>query len=145
MARGAHGACVCAAFVCAAALFAAACAGPPPAAPDQRAARLERMLRDECGACHGLTLKGGLGPSLRPEALAGRDPEELRRVILDGRPGTAMPPWRPFVDEEDARWLVERLLRGGERARGAGLGVRSRPAATRDGGVFVGKAGKGST
>ncbi len=74
------------------------------------AARLERMVIQDCGSCHGLTLKGGLGPDIRAATLAGTEPESLAAIILDGVPGTAMPPWRPLISEEDARWIAEYLL-----------------------------------
>jgi uncharacterized protein involved in response to NO len=38
--------------------------------------------------------KGGLGPPLLPRGLAGRSDAALAAVILDGRPGTSMPPGR---------------------------------------------------
>jgi len=77
-----------------------------------RRAALIDMVRQDCGSCHGLTLKGGLGPSLLPEALAGRDVTLLESVILNGRPGTPMPPWRPFLSEAEARWIAEQLKEG---------------------------------
>jgi cytochrome c55X len=73
---------------------------------------LIELVRQDCGSCHGLTLKGGLGPPLLPEALAERDVTLLESVILNGRPGTAMPPWRPFLSEAEARWIAEQLKRG---------------------------------
>ena len=30
---------------------------------------LKRLVHQDCGSCHGLTLKGGLGPDLRPQNL----------------------------------------------------------------------------
>ncbi len=88
-------------------------AAPDP--PPQRQAWLLRLLRQDCGSCHGLTLRGGLGPPLRPERLAGRDPEDLARIILDGIPGTPMPPWRFEISPAEARWLAERLVEGLDR------------------------------
>ena len=61
---------------------------------------------------HGLRLEGGLGPALRSEQLAERPLELLVATILDGRFGTAMPPWRPFLSEEEARWLAVGLKSG---------------------------------
>ncbi|GAB4387084.1 c-type cytochrome [Albidovulum sp.] len=75
------------------------------------AGRLERLVLQDCGSCHGLTRKGGLGSDLRPEALAHWDEEGLARVILDGIPGTAMPPWRPIMSEEEAMWIARYLQR----------------------------------
>lgn len=86
----------------------AAAADPAPA----RRAELLHLVRQDCGSCHGLTLKGGLGPSLEPAALAGKDAAALRFVILRGRPGTPMPPWRAFVTEAEADWIVEQLMKG---------------------------------
>ncbi len=72
----------------------------------ERQSTLRNMLKHDCGACHGLTLKGGLGPSLLPEALAGKPDDFLVATILDGRKGTAMPPWQAFINRDEAAWLV---------------------------------------
>lgn len=77
-----------------------------------RAAELERLVLQDCGSCHGLTLKGGLGPDLRAETLAGISADALTEIVLDGVPGTAMPPWRPLLTEPEARWIAEFLLKG---------------------------------
>lgn len=78
----------------------------------QRQDELTRLVRNDCGSCHGLTLKGGLGPALLPETLSGKAPEGLRETILRGRTGTAMPPWSNFVTEPEANWIVEQLMKG---------------------------------
>jgi cytochrome c55X len=70
------------------------------------------LLIQDCGSCHGLTFRGGLGPSLRPEALRDKPSAFLVATILYGRPGTPMPPWKPFMTEAEALWLVERLRAG---------------------------------
>ncbi|MFA6053300.1 MAG: cytochrome c [Methylobacter sp.] len=71
-----------------------------------RQSTLRNMLNHDCGACHGLTLKGGLGPALLPEALAGKPDDFLIATILNGREGTAMPPWQQFMSWDEAAWLV---------------------------------------
>jgi cytochrome c55X len=86
---------------------------PSPA----RQRELIRLLRNDCGACHGMRLAGGLGPALTPEALKDKPPESLAATIVYGRAGTPMPPWRPFVTETEARWLVTQLQRGAADAR----------------------------
>lgn len=73
-------------------------------------AALERLVRQDCGSCHGMTLKGGLGPNLRASRLAGRSAGSLAQIILDGVPGTPMPPWRPLLSESDALWIATYLL-----------------------------------
>jgi cytochrome c55X len=91
-------------------LLAASAVADQPA--PQRVAALRHLLVQDCGSCHGLTLAGGLGPPLSPDRLAGKPAELLVQTILDGRPGTAMPPWRPFITPQEAAWLVEQLKRG---------------------------------
>jgi cytochrome c55X len=81
---------------------------PPPG----RRAELVNMVRQDCGSCHGLTMKGGLGPALEPAAMRQKDSEQMRFVILNGRPGTPMPPWKPFLTEAEAGWIVEQLKKG---------------------------------
>ncbi len=74
-----------------------------------RAGALRAMLQQDCGACHGMTLKGGLGPPLIAEALINKPDAVLVDTILNGRPGTAMPPWRSMITPDDAHWLVSYL------------------------------------
>lgn len=88
----------------------------PAAASDgissEREQELQNLLIQDCGSCHGLQMKGGLGPALLPEMLRGKSAEYLSAVILHGRTGTAMPPWRFLLSEAEARWMAERLLQG---------------------------------
>lgn len=77
--------------------------------PPDRAAALENMVIQDCGSCHGLTMKGGLGRPLTAEALAHADREGLALIVLDGVPGTAMPPWRPLLTEAEALWIADYL------------------------------------
>lgn len=93
-----------------------ACAAMPAGAAEvtpQRAAELENLVLQDCGSCHGLTRKGGLGPDLRPQSLEGKSVDYLVEVVLDGVPGTAMPPWHPLLSEAEARWIADYLLKGG--------------------------------
>jgi cytochrome c55X len=73
---------------------------------------LINLVHQDCGSCHGLTLKGGLGPDIRPDALSHYDVSTLSTVVLDGIPDTAMPPWRPLMSEADAKKIAEYLLHG---------------------------------
>ena len=79
---------------------------------DARQQVLIDLLRQDCGSCHGMTLKGGLGPALTPERLRDKPAAMLVETILAGRPGTPMPPWSAFMTREEARWLVDNLKRG---------------------------------
>lgn len=75
----------------------------------ERAKVLENIVLQDCGSCHGLTRKGGLGSPLTADALANAEPEGLALIILDGVPGTAMPPWRPLITEDEAMWIARYL------------------------------------
>lgn len=77
-----------------------------------RAAELAHMIRHDCGSCHGMTLKGGLGPSLLPEQFKDKNIEYIKLTILHGRSGTAMPPWKAIISDSDAEWIAEFLLSG---------------------------------
>lgn len=92
---------------------AGAAAAEAPAEPlPERQAALVRMVRQDCGSCHGMRLTGGLGPALTREALAGLPEQALAATIYHGRPGTAMPPWRALLDEHEALWIARRLAQG---------------------------------
>jgi len=78
----------------------------------ERRTELSYLLTQDCGSCHGLTMKGGLGPALTPDALAGKPAVYLQTTILHGRPGTAMPPWQGILTDAESLWLAERLLAG---------------------------------
>lgn len=89
------------------------CMSLASAAPDTaRQVELIYLLKHDCGSCHGMTRKGGLGPPLLPGNLRGRPQALMVSTVLDGRPGTPMPPWRGQLTEEEAHWLVEALRRG---------------------------------
>jgi cytochrome c55X len=78
----------------------------------QRQQELLNMLKHDCGSCHGLPPKGGLGPSLMPEALSDKSDALLLDAIQNGRAATAMPPWRQFLTIDDSRWLIAQLRQG---------------------------------
>lgn len=77
-----------------------------------RQAELTHLLKQDCGSCHGMTLKGGLGPSLLPEKLDGKTTDYLVTTILEGHPDTAMPPWKTMLSPGEALWIAEQLKRG---------------------------------
>ena len=78
----------------------------------QRQQELIHLLKQDCGSCHGMTLKGGLGPPLLPREMSARDVDALQRIIPDGVPDTPMPPWRGLLTEAEARWLAMLLQQG---------------------------------
>jgi cytochrome c55X len=75
-----------------------------------RQAELEHILRHDCGSCHGMTLKGGLGPALTPDALQNKPRAYIQQSIRYGHPGTPMPPWEGLLSLEDIDYLVDLLM-----------------------------------
>jgi len=82
------------------------------AGEDPNADELSRLVRHDCGSCHGLTLNGGLGRPLTSDRLKQWDRDQLAQIILDGIPGTPMPPWRALLTQTQARWIAEALQSG---------------------------------
>ena len=80
--------------------------------PPSRQAELTHLLKQDCGSCHGMTLKGGLGPALLPEQLDGKDTNYLVTTILEGHPNTAMPGWKTMLSKDHALWLAKQLKQG---------------------------------
>ena len=89
-------------------LPAAVYAEPSP----HRQQTLIHLLKHDCGSCHGITLKGGLGPPLTPEALAGKPTEYLTHIITNGQPDRAMPPWAGLLTPEEIEWLAKQIQSG---------------------------------
>ena len=82
-----------------------------------RQSELYSMLYQDCGSCHGLTMRGGLGPALLPSTLHGKPKQLLVSTILYGRHGTAMPPWNPMLNADEAGWIIDLLLEQPETGR----------------------------
>jgi len=80
--------------------------------PSIDAAKLLNLVRQDCGSCHGLTLRGGLGKPLTAANLAQWNREQIVHIILDGVPGTPMPAWRPIMTEAEAGWIADVLQQG---------------------------------
>ncbi|MEQ1803812.1 MAG: cytochrome c [Burkholderiaceae bacterium] len=86
-----------------------------PAEIDHAAGReqaLVRLVRQDCGSCHGMRLTGGLGPALTRDALADKPVAGLAATIFQGRPGTPMPGWRSMLSEAESLWIAQQLMQG---------------------------------
>lgn len=101
---------LCALLISCLAVEASAQSVAEPVAPRQR--ELIRMVRQDCGSCHGMTLKGGLGLPLLPETLRDKPASSLVATVVHGRPGTPMPAWKTILAEGEAEWIVSHLMRG---------------------------------
>jgi len=78
----------------------------------QRQQQLIHLLKQDCGSCHGMTLKGGLGPPLLPKQLKNKPTALLENTILYGRKGTAMPPWETLLTKQEVQWLTKQIQQG---------------------------------
>lgn len=77
-----------------------------------RQSELRALVRQDCGSCHGMTLKGGLGSPLRPSDLDHFEPAAIAQIVLEGVPGTPMPPWRGLLSDAEAMWIAKALKTG---------------------------------
>lgn len=79
---------------------------------NDRQQELIHLIKHDCGSCHGMTLKGGLGAPLTAEKLHDKSPEALSSIILNGVEGTPMPPWKGILAEQEVAWMVKQLKTG---------------------------------
>ena len=67
------------------------------------------LFRSNCAFCHGMTATGGRGPNLVSGQLShGEADDSIKRVIRIGVPGTTMPAFSDFTEEELAN-IIEYL------------------------------------
>jgi len=78
----------------------------------QRSAELHNLLIQDCGSCHGMTMKGGLGPALTTDVLKNKSRKMIEATIANGRPGTPMPPWNKILTKQEINWMVNTLYEG---------------------------------
>jgi len=79
---------------------------------ESRQKELVHIVKQDCGSCHGMTLKGGLGTAILPDDLVNRPVDFIAYTIINGRPGTAMPPWKAIFTENEAKWIAQQLKQG---------------------------------
>ena len=77
-----------------------------------RQQELIHLIKHDCGSCHGMTLKGGLGAPLTPDKLQDKSHASLSSIITYGVKGTPMPPWKEILDEQEIAWMVQQLKTG---------------------------------
>ena len=69
-----------------------------------------QLYQDHCASCHGADRLGAMGPALLPQNLGRIKPEEVRRVIADGRPATQMPGFTDTLAEAQVDALSDWVL-----------------------------------
>ena len=70
------------------------------------------MKSDFSVAVHALVYLSVKGCTLSSDALADKPAASLVATILQGRPGTPMPPFLGLLGTEEITWIVERLQEG---------------------------------
>jgi mono/diheme cytochrome c family protein len=76
---------------------------PVPLSPELRAARSTYLT--QCSQCHGADARGTqAAANLR--AFKGTDADFVR-IVQNGRPGTAMVPWKGLISEEESRDIAQ--------------------------------------
>ena len=70
---------------------------------------VEKMFVKECQGCHGPNHEGGVGSDLRPSQITKKNSYVLAETILNGRAGTAMPPFANKMNKGDADKMVDYL------------------------------------
>ena len=60
----------------------------------------DSLYRSNCAFCHGLTGKGGRGPDLTGKRNHGDTVADVKRVVQQGIPGTTMPAFGNFLEDE---------------------------------------------
>jgi ABC-type amino acid transport substrate-binding protein/cytochrome c2 len=78
---------------------------PPPAAavsPELRVGRSTYLT--QCSQCHGIDAKG-TPAAANLQAFKGSE-DDFLKVVRNGRPGTAMTPWKGIVSDDDIRAIA---------------------------------------
>jgi len=69
----------------------------------------EKIFEQECQGCHGPMHQGGVGSDIRPDKVKDKNSMFLANTILDGRAGTAMPPFKGTISKQEASLMVDYL------------------------------------
>lgn len=86
-----------------------ASAATAPVATTPAPVSAKDLFGAKCAACHGANRQGisGFAPTLTSESLAKLSDTEIRNAIVDGRPGTAMPPFKGSLSPEELDALLQ--------------------------------------
>jgi cytochrome c oxidase cbb3-type subunit III len=73
--------------------------GPKPLAFDDETLKAgAKVFGEQCAACHGAALGGGIGPNLLDAGwIHGSEPEQIRATITNGVAAKGMPAWGPVL------------------------------------------------
>lgn len=69
----------------------------------------DAVFERECQGCHGPKHQGGVGSDIRPAVVKPKNSQMLAEKILNGVPGTAMPPFKQTMSKNEAAKMVDYL------------------------------------
>lgn len=69
----------------------------------------DKVYEQECQGCHGPMHQGGVGSDIRPDKIKDKTSMFLAETILEGRAGTAMPPFKGTISKNEASQMVDYL------------------------------------
>ncbi len=84
----------------------------PAEVTNERQSELLYFVEQNCPACHGMRMRGSIGPPLSEASLQHLSVNEVTLTILYGFPEKGMPAWEAQLSEKDAYWIAELLKRG---------------------------------
>jgi cytochrome c oxidase cbb3-type subunit III len=71
----------------------------------------QSIYATNCGACHGASMEGGIGPALNDgNWVHGSSPQEIMRVVSEGVPAKGMPGWGPILGPERVRQVTAYIV-----------------------------------
>lgn len=85
----------------------------PAEVTNERRSELLYFVEQNCPACHGIRMRGSIGPALSKANLQHLSVNAVTLTILYGLPAKGMPAWEAQLSERDAYWIAELLKRGG--------------------------------
>ena len=87
----------------------------PTEVTNERQSELLDFVEQNCPACHGIRMRGSIGPALSKANLQHLSVNAVTLTILYGLTDKGMPAWEAQLTEGDAYWIAEFLKRGGIR------------------------------
>ena len=85
----------------------------PAEVTEERQSELLDFVEQNCPACHGIRMRGSIGPALSKANLQYLSVNAVTLTILYGLTDKGMPAWEAQLSERDAYWIAEFLKRGG--------------------------------
>lgn len=85
----------------------------PAEVTNERRSELLYFVEQNCPACHGIRMRGSIGPALSKANLQHLSVNAVTLTILYGLTDKGMPAWEAQLSERDAYWIAELLKRGG--------------------------------